>query len=231
MKTKKYILILASALTLSATSCVGWLDQEPLSNVTTGAYFNNASDFESAANYLYSHLQGYNKNYSIFDNGTDLNYLHNAELSGNNGAPKSDDYYKNPYTYLRHVNNLLLQAESYGGGDIDQPIGTAYFFRAWWHFNLLQRYGGITLALQIPQTNSDFVWGGRNSRYEVISSILSDLNQAQELLKAKTKSSTGNDGSVTLEAICAFKARVCLYEATWEKYNGRGADEIGRAHV
>ena len=226
MKTKKYIFILASALTLSATSCAGWLDQEPLSNGTTSAYFKNASDFESAANNLYSHLQGYNKNYSIYDNGTDLNYLHNAELSGNNGAPKSDDYYKNPYTYLRHVNNLLSQAESYGGGDIDQPIGTAYFFRAWWHFNLLQRYGGITLALQIPQTNSDFVWGARNSRYEVISSILSDLSQAQQLLKAKTKTSTGNDGSVTLEAVCAFKARVCLYEATWEKYNGRGAEDV-----
>lgn len=228
MKTSKYMIMLASVAFISMTSCTDWLDQEPLSNVTTGSYFKEASDFEAAANNLYSKVQGYNSksSYSLFDNGTDLSYLYNSELSGNDGASTSDDAYKQPYENLRHVNNLLAQAEMYvGTGNIDVSVGAAYFFRAWWHFNLLQRFGGVTLALEVPETGSDFVWGSRNSRYEVVSSILSDLSKAQQLLSTTTKTATGNDGSVTIEAVCAFKARVCLFEGTWEKYNGRGSED------
>lgn len=229
MKTNKYILALASAAILSMTACTDWLDQEPMSNVTTGSYFKTASDFKSGANYLYSQVQGYNSktNYSLWDNGTDLSYLYLSELSGNDGAPISDDCYKQPYEYLRKVNDLLAQAQNYTGGeDINSSVGTAYFFRAWWHFNLLQRFGGVALALEVPATGSDFVWGARNSRYEVVNSILADLTEAQRLMADVTKTSTGNDGSLTIEAVCAFKARVCLFEGTWEKYNGRGAEDV-----
>lgn len=227
MKSSKYILLLASAAMLSMTSCTNWLEQEPMSNITTGAYFKNASDFKAAANYLYSQTPGYSNtnNPTLFDQGTDLSSGTNSELSGTDGAPTSDDTYKNPYTYLRHVNNLLAQAENYTGNDIDPYIGVAHFYRAFWHFNLLQRFGGISLALEVPNTSSDFVWGSRNSRYEVIASVLSDLNKAQTLLANTTKESTGNDGSITVEAVSALKARVCLFEGTWEKYNGRGADD------
>lgn len=224
----KYIWMLAAAMTASATSCTDWLDQEPLSNVTTSSYFKTASDFRSAANYLYGQIQGYKSdvNGTLFDNGTDLSYLGNSELSGNDGAPTSDKAYETPYKYLRHVNNLLAQAALYEGMEsIDASVGVAYFFRAWWHFNLLQRFGGITLALEVPETGSEFVWGPRNSRYEVISSILEDLDKAQQLMAGVTKTSTGNSGELTIEAVSAFKARVCLFEGTWEKYNGRGADD------
>lgn len=228
MKSTKYFFLTASALLLSMSSCTDWLNQEPLSNVTTGSYFKNASEFKAAANNLYSQTPGYtnNNNPTLFDQGTDLSSAKNSELSGADGAPTGDDNYKNPYKNLRHVNNLLAQAEAYTGGDIDPYVGTAYFYRAFWHFFLLQRYGGVTLALEVPATSSDFVWGPRNSRYEVVSSILSDLNEAQKLLANTTKGSTGNDGSVTVEAVSAFKARVCLFEGTWEKYNGRGAQDV-----
>lgn len=226
MKTNKYILALASAAMLSMTSCSDWLDQEPMSNITTGAYFKNADEFKAAANYLYSQVQGYDKiNYALFDNGTDLSYLYKSELNGNDAAPISDDIYKLSYERLRKVNDLLAQADNYTGNDINPYIGTAHFFRAWWHFHLLQRFGGITLALEVPTTGSSIVWGPRNSRYEVIASILSDLDEAQKLMAGVTKGSTGNDGSLTIEAVSAFKARVCLYEGTWEKYNGRGAED------
>ena len=226
MKTNKYITMLATVAIVSLTSCTDWLDQEPMSNVTTSEYFKTQSDFTSAANNLYSQLIGYRNDAQkrLFDVGTDLNCLGSDELSGNNGAPASDTGYELPYKNLRHVNNLLSQAEKYTGtASIDVSVGTAYFFRAYWHFYLLQRFGGVTLALSVPETTSDFVWGPRNSRYEVFASILSDLNKAQQLMAGVTKTSTGNSGTLTIEAISAFKARVCLYEGTWEKYNGRGA--------
>lgn len=229
MKANKYIIAITIGIVVGLSSCTDWLDQEPLSNVTTGSYFKNASEIESAANYLYSQLPGYKTdvNYTLYDNGTDLNYLGDDELSANIGAPTSDKYYSAAYKYLRHVNNLLEKANEYSGSDdISASVGTAYFFRAFWHFYLLQRFGGITLALEVPQTNSDFVWGPRNSRYEVIASILSDLNTAMTDLASTTKSSTGNSGVITIESVSAFKARVCLYEGTWEKYNGRGSADV-----
>lgn len=229
MKFNKYIILVAlGTLTASTTGCSGWLDQEPLSNVSTGSYFKNATQFEAAANNLYSAVQGMNStNWTLYDNGTDLNNIGQSDMNGTNAASSSDGIYSTCYKNLRKVNDLLAQAAAYTGTDnIDASIGTAYFFRAWWHFHLLQRFGGVTLATEVPQTGSDFVWGPRNSRYEVIAQILSDLENAQQLLANVTKESTGNSGAPTIEAVCAFKARVCLFEGTWETYNGRGAEDM-----
>jgi len=224
MKTHKYIIAASIIALLSFSSCTDWLNQTPISSVTTGSYFNQASDFEAAANNLYANLYGFKIGFHpAFDPGSDLMKATEEELSGTNSVPNSDGFYSKPYSYLRTVNNLLEQAESYKGeGDISNSVGSAYFFRAWWHFFLLKRFGGVTLALSVPNTQSDIVWGPRNSRYEVINSILSDLDQAANLVSA-TKFSTGNNGSLTIEAVHAFKARVALFEGTWEKYNGRGS--------
>lgn len=229
MKKIKFT-IAALAATLTMGSCTDWLDQMPISNVTTGSYFSQQSDFDNAANRLYDQLYGFattftgNEMYAInFDYGSDLNNAQNEELSGINGVGSSDTYYTKAYQCLRHVNNLIAQADGYSGeGNINNAVGTAYFFRAWWHYFLLKRFGGITLMTEVPNTQSDIVWGPRNSRYEVVASILDDLTKAQQMVSA-TKSSTGNNGSLTVEAVCAFKARVALYEGTWEKYNGRGS--------
>lgn len=216
-------IILASAALLSATGCTDMLEQQPLSNLTTSAYYSNVTEFQAASNYLNTQLYGY-KGSNMFDEGSDLNYIMSTELSGSDGAPTADTYYSNPYKYLRHINNLLAQSKTYKGTDnINVPVGQAYFFRAWWHFDLLKRYGGVTLALTVPNTQSEMVWGPRNSRYEVIAQILADLEQAKTLLASTTKTSTSNSGAITVEAACALKARVCLFEGTWEKYNGRGS--------
>ncbi|MCI6617347.1 MAG: RagB/SusD family nutrient uptake outer membrane protein [Prevotella sp.] len=232
MKNRKYIFAAATAMMLSLTGCTDWLEQKPISNVTTGSYFTKAADFESATNRLYDQLYGFATTFSSnemfgfnFDIGTDLNIAQNEELSGTAGVGTGDVYYTKPYQCLRHVNNLLQQAETYKGTEnINNSVGTAYFFRAWWHFFLLKRFGGVALMTAVPDTKSDIVWGPRKSRYEVAASILADLDEAAKLVSA-TKSSTGNNGSLTIEAVCAFKARVALFEGTWEKYNGRGAED------
>lgn len=217
MKRNKIILLAALAAT-TLTSCSDWLDQEPLSNVSTSTYFKTKDQFNAAANRLYDYLDC-----TLYDNGTDLNYIPDLEISANSGANTTDAVFTDQYKRLRVANDVITQGEAYKGtDDISKAMGTAYFFRAWFHYRLLQRFGGVPIATEVPQTQSDVVWGPRNSRYEVIACILSDLEKAQQLLAKVTKASTSNDGSVDIEAVCAFKARVCLFEGTWEKYNGRG---------
>ena len=234
MKTNKYIIVLISTALFSLTGCTDWLEQEPMSQVTTAVYFKNAEQFQNAANKLADECYGFGRNFTsnesfsiFFDYGTDLIGRSSDEISGLNGAPTSESYYEKSYKALRNINNLLDQSKNYTGTEnIDQPVGQALFYRAFWHFFLLKRYGGITLATYAPETNSDMILAPRNSRYEVVQQILDDLDEAISRLKNTTKSSTGNNGQVTIEAANALKARVCLFEGTWEKYHKAKNDKF-----
>jgi hypothetical protein len=62
------------------------------------------------------------------------------------------------------------------------------------------------------------VKGARNSRYEVVHFIASDLREAIARLPKETEIAAADKGKVSREAAKAFLARVLLYEATWEKY-------------
>lgn len=224
MKLKHKILGIA-AFGLLLTSCEKtFLDQQPQAVLSEAIYYSNASQFQAGANDLHTNIYAWNGNdtYPInFDYGSDINSIGSDLGSGNNTAGSSDTYWNQAYTWLRKVNVFLSKTRAYDKKDeIAGPTGQAYFFRAWHHFFLLKRFGGIPIANNVTQTNSDIIWGPRASRYQVMAQITNDLDSAILLLnKANvTKASTKNDGSVTIEAAKAFKARVCLYEGTWEKY-------------
>lgn len=221
---KLYIPLFASLL---FTGCMDkFLDLEPLDSETDAIYFQNLTQFQAAADNLHTQIYAWdgNKTYAILhDFGTDLVTTSNDEVNGTNSTSPSDEYYKTEYERLRACNQLIEKGNAYANPDeIAGPVGQAHFFRAWHHFFLLQRFGGISLMLNTPDVDSEIVWGARNSRYEVIKAIIDDLDIAIAKLRKTTVSSTNNDGHVTLEAAKAFKARVCLYEGTWEKYNGIG---------
>lgn len=229
-----YTLLVASAMNVS---CIDdFLNLEPLDSETEAVFFQTPEQFQEAANNLHTNIYAWqansdnasaNNTYAIrFDYGTDLVTTANSALSGTNATSTSDPYYTQEYTWLRSCNQLIEKGNEYANpSEIEGPIGQAYFFRAWHHFFLLQRFGGITLMLSTPDVSSEALWGPRNSRYEVIKSILDDLDMAIEKLHNTTVATTNNDGHVTLEAAKAFKARVCLYEGTWEKYNGIGTED------
>ena len=218
--------------TLLTTSCVNdFLELQPLDSQTEAIYFKNLTQFQYAANNLHTNIYawGGNTTYPInFDLGTDLVSAAGDDISGINSAGTTDTYWEQTYKWLRPVNILIQKGEEYTNKEeIAAPVGQAYFFRAWHHFFLLKRFGGVPIANKVTDTNDDIVWGPRASRYEVIAQILSDLDVATLKLKNTTVASTNNDGHVTLEAAKAFKARVCLYEGTFEKYVGTKTDGDG----
>nr|WP_321376653.1 RagB/SusD family nutrient uptake outer membrane protein [uncultured Bacteroides sp.] len=231
MKTNKIILSLVMG-TLLTTSCVNdFLELEPLDSQTEAIYFKNLTQFQYAANNLHTNIYawGANTTYPInFDWGTDLVSAGGDDISGINSAGTTDTYWEQTYKWLRPVNILIQKGEGYSNKEeIAGPVGQAYFFRAWHHFFLLKRFGGVPIANAVTDTDDEIVWGSRASRYEVVAQILSDLDVAIEKLKNTTVASTNNDGHVTLEAAKAFKARVCLYEGTFEKYVGAKTDGDG----
>lgn len=225
MKTR-YISALLLALTMVGTSCSDFLDREPLDAGTSAIYYKNVEQFKQAANGLYN-LEGW-KNYNggtiydKLDRGSDLDAL---TSDGGGSAPEGDYRWDRPYSYIYGCNVLLEKADEYTGSDKEsaefkQSVGTAYFFRAWQHFYLLQTFGGVPIADHVFDVKDPVLYGPRNSRYEVAKFIIDDLEKAIPLLpKAGDGLVSGdNGGKITQEAAKAFLARVCLYEGTWEKY-------------
>ena len=102
--------------------------------------------------------------------------------------------------------------------DVLSLKGEAYFLRAYWHFDLLKKFGSIpvmdafwdenaTIAgLQIPA----------KTRNEVARFILSDLVEAKNLLHSRGKYSGIR---INKEAAMVLAMNVALYEGTWEKYH------------
>lgn len=222
---------------LSVTLLVGcqdFLDQEPQDSVTELVYFETPEHFENAANALYTRL-GFDHEGNQGTQG-DVS----SDISGNLGStpsygsgnivtPTTDDIWSDNYDYLRRPNQIIQKATEYAGvqSEIETSVGTAYFFRAWHHFKLMQRFGGVPLAIQAFDVDSPEIYGARNSRYEVTYQILADLDQAIGMLPSANSMSTSDQGKLSLEAARAFKARVLLYEATWEKYVGTSTDGDG----
>lgn len=218
-----YISVLLMTVALGAlTGCSDFLDKEPLSDGTDAIFFNTASQFNDAANGLYQ-LEGW-KNYNgtpIWDAGGMDKGLDTYGLGSNGGGATVEDdwHWDKPYSYIRDCNIVLQKSEEYKGDKEDatykNAIGTAYFFRAWQYFYLLRYFGGVPIVKKPLELKSEELYGARNSRYEVINFIISDLETAIPLLKDV---STPNDGKVNKQVAQAFLARVCLYEGTWDKY-------------
>ena len=238
MGTNKFIYALLLGAMTTTTSCIDdFLNLKPLDQETEAIYFQTLEQFQAAADNLHTNIYAWQSNgnqgsanntYGIrFDYGTDLIATSHDAVNGTNAPGTSDDYYSQEYSWLRGCNQLIEKAQEYPRPDeIASPVGQAHFFRAWHHFFLLQRFGGIPLMMSVPDVDSDIVWGARASRYEVVKAILDDLDAAIGKLGKTTVASTNNDGRVTVEAAKAFKARVCLYEGTWEKYNGIGVADV-----
>ncbi|MBS1565754.1 MAG: RagB/SusD family nutrient uptake outer membrane protein [Bacteroidetes bacterium] len=203
-----------------------FIDLSPTAQFTDAVYFKQPSDFKSYTAGFYGQLPGWS--FGTMDNGSDLS----ANTNGNGadagrgtialGSTSWD------YSGIRSCNILLSKAGSYTGtGDISQYIGEAYFFRAFAYFGLLKNFGGVPLITTVLDVDSPELYGPRRSRYEIVTQILADLDQAIGKLPAEQNIPAADKGRISKWAAKAVKAQVELYEATWEKYAGQDPDGDG----
>ena len=221
--------ILVGAI-FSFTSCQkNFIDLTPTAQFTDAVYFRSAADFKNFATSFYGQLPGWS--FSSMDNNSDLSA--NANSNGydiGHGTIATSTSANWGYTGIRNSNILLSKAKSYTGtGDISQYIGEAYFFRAFAYFGLLKTYGGVPIDTTVLDISSPELYAPRNSRYEIVSLILSDLNKAITLVPTEQKIPTTDKGRISKWAAEATKAQVELYEATWEKYVGKTTDGDGQS--
>ena len=94
--------------------------------------------------------------------------------------------------------------------DVDDALGQAYFLRALYYYNLVKRFGGVPIKLNLETALED---EPRATAEAVYGQIISDLQLASQLTFPK---GTTEVGRVTREAAYAFLGKVFLHR---ERYS------------
>jgi hypothetical protein len=223
MKNIKTLLLTAVLLSMTMISC---LDLNPLDQLADGNIWKSANDFKYFANNFY----GWTRDFShIYNDGphsdlrSDLMIPKSGinEFShGNNSIPNSDNNYTDAYKRIRRTNLLLKNAANYAGNEsIDQYVGEALFFRAYFHFELVQLFGDVIIVKDVMDINSPEMWNERDNRGDVIDFIIDDLKAAA----AKLPETAPENGRINKYVAYSFLSRVALYEGTWQKFRGNVA--------
>ena len=141
-------------------------------------------------------------------------YIDGAFTAGHETSWSWDD--------LRNVNYFLDGLADKDICKLDEVTLAHYealgrFFRAWFYYDKLKQYGGVPwFEHAVSSTDYDEMYRDRDNRDVIIGKMIEDLDFAAENLR--TTSSVGNT-LISKWAVYAFKARVCLFEASYRKYH------------
>ena len=213
MKNIKILFILLIATLFGCSDDL--LNKEPLSDVTEDNFFTKASDLQLYTNGFYRMLPSI----SIYngDNraGNILETTLSEEMRSARTIPTTGGGWD--WGYLRDINYFL---ENYQKGDDAAAIahygGVARFFRAYFYFDKLKRFGAVPYYdYTIDPDDEESLQKPRDSRQFIVDKILEDLDIAIEDLNEEQQTY-----AVTKYTALALKSRVGLYEGTYEKYRG-----------
>lgn len=125
------------------------------------------------------------------------------------------------YNNIRNLNFFILNIDNNKEESAAkwQYVGEAYYFRAWYYFQLVKNYGDVAWVEDILEMNEANI--PRTPRIEVIDNILADLDLAISYLSEKNSSA---EMRVHRDIARAFKAEVALFEGTWQKYHKQKND-------
>lgn len=225
---KRIINILSiAAAALFASAC---MDLSPKAQLSDTQVWSQATNFSLFANQFYGWTRDFQgSDYMCSwtdgvhsDTRSDLVATPNLNVysAGSNSIPSTDGNYGTLYKRIYYTNLLLKNAEEFEPkADIAIPMGEAYFFRAYFYFELVQIYGDVIYTDTPLDMDSEKMYGKRDDRLEVIRHCVDDLKKAVELLPEMPT----EDGRVAKGAANAFLSRVALYEGSWQKFHNNNA--------
>lgn len=212
----KKILLFISVGLFCMTSCSGFLDEDPKSDLTGKDYYKTQAQATANVNYLYRNgapgrisnagsayvgpdvsvtgmLTGYFSN-SYEGQEVVCKYSrlltrqdHTNEISGN-----SDNVWDNCYSAINVTNNAITNIPniSMDSSISNQLIAEAKFFRAFNYFYLVKTFGDVPL-LTVPSDLTN-LRPSRTASADVYKQIESDLKDAIAVLPAKTFAANGH---------------------------------------
>lgn len=222
---KRFNIISALCLTISFVSCD--LNLEPMDQISDASFWTKSEDFKLATNNLYWGLEDA---FQFVDNTSDLAYGKGADDISNGSyiAPVSDPEWDKPWEQIHNANYILerAKASALSETEIGRWVGETLFFRAYNYWKLMKKFGGVPKIEIALNTESPELYSERATQKEIVDFILDDLEQAIPAMPKQSEIPIAEMGRTTKGAALLLKARVALYQGTWEKYhNGSDADK------
>ena len=202
------------------------LEKTPLDQISDADFWKTEGDLQLYLNQLYANLPGWPSAGASpsLDVGTDI-IAQSSTWFGASNAGRLDGTISVPasgggwsWTNVRRVNYFLENASRAETGNlIDHYVGEGHFFRAWFYFELFKDFGDLPIITEVLDLEDEAIlYGARSPRTEVANFILDELDLA--IAKLEYASQVG-PSRINKDIATQFKARVALYEGTWEKYH------------
>lgn len=206
---KKILLILAIAFGM--VSCN--LDQLPEDAISPETFFKTENDLMLYTNSFYSVLPSAEDVYNEDVDNVVKNSLRD-ELQGTRVVPTSDGGWK--WEPLRNINYFLANSDKCADKKaVAKYNGVARFFRAYFYFNMVKRFGDVPwYSKPIESNDQEMLNKTRDPRIMVMDSVLADLDYAIANLDGSRQVSL-----ITKWTALALKSRMGLYEGTFRKYH------------
>lgn len=224
MKTKHIFAAVMSAMILAG--CAGFLNQPPLTSPSSDTYLSTEGQVTGYVNGLYAALPSltqYGSGVRAVEKNSDNIISEKYDRRINGELTEFDGYqaWSTGYQNLRDVNyffHYYQVPQEKENADVVSLYAEVLFLRAWWHFDLLKKFGSIPIM--------DGFWDGNatieglqipaSPRKEVALYILDDLDKAIEGLHRRSRFSGLR---INKEAAVVLAMNVALYEGSWEKYH------------
>ena len=193
------------------------LNQTPESTATKEAVFSSERGLELYTTSFYDILPTAN---SIHQGDAMADYAARTQVPdflvpGAFGPRQSSGW---DWTGLRNINYFIANCNNpnIAPGVRQHYIGLAKFFRAWFYFDKVKRFGDVPWINTPMSVEDPALYNGRDPRALVMDSVLADLNYACANI---TTTADNSRSLITKNVAFAFKSRVCLFEGTFRKYH------------
>lgn len=218
MKFRSIKITWVMALAAVLASCTKELDQQPQATATKDAVFGSEDGLELYTNSFYS---------IIPDAGT---VIRGDNISDYGARTQVPDFLR-PGVYsatqssgwnwndLRNINYFIVNCTDPRVDTVvrENYIGIARFFRAWWYFKMVEKFGNVPwYSRPLAVDDSAELYKPRDPRSLVMDSVLADLNFACNHITLKDDPSRS---LITKWIAYALKSRICLFEGTFRKYH------------
>jgi hypothetical protein len=220
--------ILAAGICVSVmatlTSCTKELNQTPQSTANNAAIFGSVQGLQLYSTSFYDGLttaanevRG-DDQYGDADYGarnTIPLYLQDSTFTSQQ-ASQSSDWNWTPLRNLNYfISNVSIPNPAISPAVQQNYIGLARFFRAYFYFNMVAKFGNVPWIGKALATNDSALYSAQTDRTIVIDSVLADLDYAAQHISMTTDPTASQ---VTKWVAYGLKSRVCLFEGTFREY-------------
>lgn len=203
------------AVCLLASSCS--LDEMPEASADKEAVFSSESGLSTYSWSFYDMLPSVTNGYQL-DAMCDYGAVSSADDFLRKGAYSPETSGGWSWGDLRNINYFIANCTDPNVPESvrNNYIGLARFFRAYFYYNKVVRFGDVPWVDKVFNIDSKELYNGRDSRTVVMDHVLDDLNFACNNI---TLTDDPSGSLVTKWVAYALKSRICLFEGSFRKYH------------